>query len=308
MIMGNIFRTILIFVALLIFAPAINSQVVVIYDDSPAPQKESTSAKKPRKSTTLNLDTAEYKITYKTYFIPDTSNFENKRDGFILTLVGDKYAKFIDKARQDAADIRMKMRAEGKSANEVSSAAINALTRQIFFEEIIIDYPNKGTNSVKEYLAGTMRRYEDDGAIQDWKIGDETKDYLGYNCRKATCHYRGRDYEAWYAEELPIPYGPFVFHGLPGLIVELSDTNKEYNFALVGIEKPSKPISLTLSNGKSIDRITREEFRKLKEYYNSNVAASFLDGNIHSTVNEEKRKQMEKDLNYARPYNPIELE
>lgn len=302
------FRNILFFISLLLLTPSINSQVVVIYDDSPTSQKQPTAPQKPRKSTTLNLDTAEYKITYSSYFIPDTTNFENKREGFTLTLVGDKYAKFIDKARQDAADLRIKLRTEGKSANEISSAAINALSRQIFFEEIIIDYPEKGTNSVKEYLAGTIRRYEDDGASQNWEIGDETKDYLGYNCRKATCHYRGRDYIAWYSEELPIPYGPFVFHGLPGLIVELSDSNKEYNFSLIGIEKPSEPISLTLSNGKTIDRITREEFRKLKEYYNSNVAASFLDGKIHATVTEEQRRQMEKDFNYPRPYNPIELE
>lgn len=286
----------------------VNSQVIVSISDGPSSGTETSTAKKPRKSTTLNLDTAEYKITYRSNFVPDTANVEYKKEGFTVTLVGDKYAKFMDKSTLDAAEIRTKMRAEGRSSNEISTAAINALTQRIFFEEIVIDYPKKGTNSVKEFLAGTMRRYDDADATQNWTIGDETKEYLGYNCRKATCHYRGRDYEAWYAEELPIPYGPFVFHGLPGLIVELSDTNKEYNFFLVGMEKPAEPISLTLSNSKSIDKITREEFRKLKEYYNYNMAASFLDGNIHDTVSEEQRKEMEKRMNHPRPYNPIELE
>ena len=42
-------------------------------------------------------------------------------------------------------------------------------------------------------------------------------------CKKATGQFRGRNYEAWYTTKIPIRFGPYKFHGLPGLIVSISD-------------------------------------------------------------------------------------
>src|SRR5690606_16702625 len=56
--------------------------------------------------------------------------------------------------------------------------------------------------------------------IFDWEVKEETKEILGFLCQLATGHFRGRDYEAWFALELP-QGGPWKYDGLPGLILEI---------------------------------------------------------------------------------------
>ncbi|MCI8997755.1 MAG: GLPGLI family protein [Muribaculaceae bacterium] len=286
----------------------INAQVILSITEDPAAVTIENGNNSLRKNE-LSIDTVKYQITYRSSLIPDTANHETKEEGFTVTLVGGNYAKFMDKADLDSWLLRRQMRAAGKSRSEIMMASVNSRRQPVYVEEFIMNYPQKDVNTVLSYLAGTMRQYNDDGAIQNWSIGDETKEILGYKCRKATCRFRGRDYEAWYAEELPIPYGPYNFRGLPGLIVELYDTGREYEFLMVGIERPSEDMPMILNISKTIEKISRNDFRKLKEYYNDNAAGSLLDGQMRIVVSsDEERTELEKRLNGRRPYNPIEKE
>ncbi|WP_275315339.1 GLPGLI family protein [Tenacibaculum bernardetii] len=60
----------------------------------------------------------------------------------------------------------------------------------------------------------------------NWElIPNKTKEILGYKCNLAKLHFRGRDYFAYYTTEIPIPFGPWKFKSLPGLILYIySDT------------------------------------------------------------------------------------
>lgn len=64
----------------------------------------------------------------------------------------------------------------------------------------------------------------------DWKLTQELKKINGFVCYKATrMPDQDSDEEidksfpiiAWYTKEIPLPYGPFAYGGLPGLILEL---------------------------------------------------------------------------------------
>jgi len=58
----------------------------------------------------------------------------------------------------------------------------------------------------------------------DWKLKNETKEILGFTCYLATYEKTGFSpikIAAWYAPELPFPFGPKGYHGLPGLILEI---------------------------------------------------------------------------------------
>lgn len=69
----------------------------------------------------------------------------------------------------------------------------------------------------------------------DWSLGNQQDTILGLPCYMATCAYGGRTYTAWFAPSIPIPDGPYVFSGLPGLIVQISDQRNWYTFRLKDI-------------------------------------------------------------------------
>lgn len=73
----------------------------------------------------------------------------------------------------------------------------------------------------------------------NWQLVSETKQVDGKTLHKATTHYGGRDWVAWYNMEIPLQEGPYVFAGLPGLIEEVYDLDKKHQFILKG-KSPKK--------------------------------------------------------------------
>lgn len=88
----------------------------------------------------------------------------------------------------------------------------------------------------------------------NWKLSTETKKIGNFNCQKAIGHLRGRDYIAWFTTEIPVPFGPWKLHGLPGLILEAYTPDEEIYFYARKIEYPTK-------KGK-IEKITIEKGKK----------------------------------------------
>ncbi len=90
-----------------------------------------------------------------------------------------------------------------------------------------------------EYSGMTI--LSDTFATTVWIIdATQTRTIGGFLCEKATGHYRGRDYEVWYAPDIPIPSGPFKLGGLPGLIMEARSTDGKVQFLFSGMEYPLK--------------------------------------------------------------------
>ena len=96
---------------------------------------------------------------------------------------------------------------------------------------------------------------------QQWTLHNETKTILEHRCQKATCHWRGRDYVAWFAPNIPIKRGPWRFNGLPGLILKLYDTNHFYTFEAVSLKNTNEPMMLYEFN---YAKSTRQRVRKLQ--------------------------------------------
>ena len=74
----------------------------------------------------------------------------------------------------------------------------------------------------------------------EWIITNLTKKIGRYECRKAEAEFRGRNYTAWFTTEIPLPFGPWKLQGLPGLILEAYDTDKEVYFYFKKIKYPSQ--------------------------------------------------------------------
>jgi GLPGLI family protein len=74
----------------------------------------------------------------------------------------------------------------------------------------------------------------------NWIIEKDTKKIGTFLCKKATTSFRGRNYIAWFATEISLPYGPWKLNGLPGLILEAYDTNKFVYWYFKSVEYPTK--------------------------------------------------------------------
>lgn len=85
--------------------------------------------------------------------------------------------------------------------------------------------------------------YTEPAVQQQWTFGGERQTILGHQCQRATCHWRGRDFEAWFAPDIPVRLGPWTFGGLPGLILKLYDTQRLYTWEAVSLRSGTFPIT-----------------------------------------------------------------
>lgn len=69
----------------------------------------------------------------------------------------------------------------------------------------------------------------------NWSIINETKIIENYTCQKAKVIYGNQKWIVWFTNDLPFQDGPFVFKGLPGLI--LMAESEKYKFELLEINK-----------------------------------------------------------------------
>lgn len=98
----------------------------------------------------------------------------------------------------------------------------------------------------------------------NWNISTDTKNIMGMQCQKASGRFKGRDYEAWFAAELPYSNGPWKLGGLPGLIVEAYDTKKEVVFTMTEF-KPVKDTAIAITIPSSVIKTTPKEYKQYRD-------------------------------------------
>lgn len=132
-----------------------------------------------------------------------------------------------------------------------------------------------GDDNYEEYdlLENTILKLQTKDA-QNWKLGKESKKVKDLTLQKATTDFGGRAWTAWFAKEIPFHEGPYKFHGLPGLIVELYDDKNNYKFELVQsvkLEKAPKNQFIDMARQMAVP-VKWEKFRDTKlAFYESPV-------------------------------------
>ena len=95
----------------------------------------------------------------------------------------------------------------------------------------IYNYPKKKQCNEKYrlFLNAGVLCYPSKWTDIEWNYSsNDTIKLLGYTCNKAIANFAGRKYTAWYTLDVPIPYGPYKFSGLPGLIIRIEESNGMY--------------------------------------------------------------------------------
>ena len=153
-------------------------------------------------------------------------------------------------------------------------------------------------------------KYKQDLKTIDWEIQPENKEILGFTVQKATGSFAGRNYEAWFAPELPFLDGPYKFNGLPGLILEISDLEDDYHFSLTEFQEFEKPVTKT-SNLDNYKLFSQEELDQFRDDNNRDPIAAMRNAGLKIAISKkeheiETRKMLSEK--YERRNNPIELQ
>lgn len=130
---------------------------------------------------------------------------------------------------------------------------IDRLKNQIITQEIYL----------KNWSFNPCVVIESTGSIR-WEITGEEKKIGSFNAFEAITSFRGRNYSAWFTTDIPLSIGPWKFHGLPGLILEIKDEELGVQFLFESIEIPYNTYGLISPPDEGV-QMSLEEFAEYKE-------------------------------------------
>ncbi len=155
----------------------------------------------------------------------------------------------------------------------------------------------------------------------NWTIEQETKQIDRFVCQKATGTFGGRVYTAWFAPDLPFAYGPWKLCGLPGLILEAEDADREVVFRFKSLEMPTEEYVMAEVYG--VASVSENEFKKAKQRHDKDPVAysaayaaaqfgtepamiDFLDASGNRVSGEAAKQAIKKEIE-LKISNPMEL-
>ena len=130
-------------------------------------------------------------------------------------------------------------------------------------------------------MMGKKVLIEDSLKVFPWKITKENQKIMGYDCTKAvltdSVRGRGRDsvmtkriVTAWFAESIPMAFGPNEFGTLPGCILAIDINNGERVMVAKKVELKKVKADEVKAPTKG-EKMTRKEFdEKMKEFMKKN--------------------------------------
>lgn len=125
---------------------------------------------------------------------------------------------------------------------------------------------NEGKLLLSDYISTKLYLINDTLNNFKWKIYKEYKVINKLKCKKATTNFRGRNYVAWFSEDIALQSGPWKFCGLPGLVVKVSDDQSNFTYELIAIDLKvkfdHKIIAVPIAYKKD-KAVTHKEFRAL---------------------------------------------
>lgn len=110
--------------------------------------------------------------------------------------------------------------------------------------EVYKNYPEAGKLFYTEHIDKWKFHYNEDMPQIDWQLESEDSLVCGYSCMKAVGELRGRTWTVWYTLDIPVEEGPWKLCGLPGLILQASESRGEFKFICVKISNVSAALTL----------------------------------------------------------------
>jgi GLPGLI family protein len=108
--------------------------------------------------------------------------------------------------------------------------------------------------------------------VWEWQLGQASK--IGnFVCQDARITFRGRSYTAWFTQAIPVPFGPWKFQGLSGLILEVYDQDRVFHIVAQSLQiNQSSVCNIQVDKTKfltalNIQGYLQRQKQLLKEYF-----------------------------------------
>ena len=220
---------------------------------------------------------AEIKIgyTYHETFVRGSDGIVKRDIPFVL-LANKEQAKFYSPKTEykDSIESTPQGRAVSRqllndAIKRYSETKDESAMKAVVYQTFLYIFRSTSDNTMTVYDRAGSLEYgvytEPLGEIQ-WEISDSTKSVLGYDCIKATANYHGRNWTAWFAPDIPLQEGPWKLTGLPGLILEASESTGQHSFVATGLEATNQEI-VPIYPYQQYDKMSRiEMLRQLRNY------------------------------------------
>jgi len=131
-----------------------------------------------------------------------------------------------------------------------------------------------------------------------WNIFPDTKVIAGFAGQKAETYAYGRKFTAWFTAEIPISDGPYTFRCLPGLILEICDTQKYFTFTLQEHRRLRQTNCLQLPplRTRKLLATTRPKFREVEKAYREGTVARIMNGPFAAEVPASHLQQIREKI------------
>lgn len=241
---------------------------------------------------------AEYKITYLLTYQQDSTDVASLKQEPMELLIGKKYSLFQSKylAYNDSLVTALSEKYDDEPQRAVN--LILSLRKKTKISYKIFKSPDATTVFDKIYSDEFV--YPDNEVIS-WNLVEERKEIKGFLCQKATLTFGGRDYIAWFTNEIPVSDGPYKFSGLPGLILDIHDTEKQYTFEFIGLEKSDNKFYF---DAKGIPETTKKGFFRGLNNFKADIINQMAQRGV--TFDEDNAKKVRESVGKSRN-NEIEI-
>lgn len=263
----------------------------------------------------LNAQESANRFFYELTYAPNKDSLQKKvKTMTILDITKDRsiYKDYLMVSQDSILKIEVEAMQKSGTYKDLSKS----IKTPKFAHKVFKTYPGMEVIYSEQILQDQVS-FKENLAL-DWKIDGEKKKIGEYNTQKATLDFGGRKWTAWFSSELPFQDGPYKFHGLPGLIVQISDDQDNYSWILEGNKKVenyeeesySEKLQKQFGQGNKKLEVSKERFTTLYEAYKKDpfgsirsqlaqipATAKMPDGTSVSQMLKDQEAQLKKFLN-----------
>ena len=238
---------------------------------------------------------AAYRAIYTYFYKTDSLKSGYAKDVFHLDICMNGKSFFYSRAAQYRDSLIEAETAKGMKMLDVLNnyrSVSRGLEWQI--EKSFMERKYNYTSKVVKYYS-----YGEPLQMPQWNFLEDTLTILGYPCRKAEAEIEGRTWTVWYAPDIPINDGPWMFWGLPGLVLYGIDQSSLFVFKCTAVGQLPEPVEVVLPpDNKEVLSSSKQKVLDMEEVMAKDplLLLERENANIKTVVSVKNQK---------RPYTPI---